>query len=484
MVFNSIDFVLFFLIVFSLHFVAGRLNVVAQNVVLLSASIFFYCWWDIRFFILLFILMLISYFLGIRIEKGNFHRKGNKWLATGVVIILGNLLYFKYYDFFLSEFFSAFNILGSSPSYHSTNYIIPLGISFYTFRILGYLFDVKNGKTSAVKDPLLFANYILFFPVLICGPIERVNDFIPQLKERRNVQFSELRIALRQILWGLMKKLVIANGLSEITASTFDQSGWVQGSLLFVGMIAFAIEVYVDFSGYSDMAVGISLLLGFRVTQNFKFPYFAENIVEYWRRWHISLTSWLTEFVYTPISLVLRDWGKWGIISAITLNMVICGFWHGANWTFIVFGLLHGCYFIPIIFFPLSKKKKKKAKASKNILSNLKLAARICSTFLLVAFTDILFRSQNLKSALLYYHGLFSTSLFSMPILSNRQMISILLTSLFLFIEWNGRNQNFAIENIFANKPSITRWLFYSFIIFLIGMYMDTSESPFIYQQF
>ncbi len=482
MIFNSIEFTVFFSVFFFLYWFIFQRSLRLQNVLLLVGSYFFYAWWDWRFLALIIAGSLINYWLGIAIHSTNDAVKRKRLLWLGVLYGLGGLLFFKYCNFFIESFVAAFTLLGVKMNASTLDIIVPLGISFYTFRTLSYLIDIRNGKSEPTKDWIAFFTYVSFFPTFISGPIDRARTFIPQMMQQRIFRYEEARLGMQQILWGLFKKLVIADNLSTITAYAFNGYEELPGSMLLIGAFSFAIEVYADFSGYSDMAIGFSRLLGFSVTKNFDFPYFAQNIADFWRKWHISLTSWLTEYVFTPLTIAFRDWGQWGIIAAIIINMMVCGFWHGANWTFIVFGLLQGLYFIPIILRGKLNKKKKMVKGQ--LLPTWKELLAMLSTFTLIAITDVLFRCDNITQAIGYYKHLFSPTLLSNPILSHSFILTLVLTLLFFVAEWIGREHDFALANVGFRWPRVLRWGYYSVLLFLIGMYMNTSETPFIYFKF
>ena len=237
-----------------------------------------------------------------------------------------------------------------------------LGISFFTFRTLSYLLDIDKGKIKAEKNWVVFFAYVSFFPSILSGPIDRAKNLIPQLEKKRAFDYNQAIDGLRQILWGLFKKIVIADNCAPFVNQIFNNYQSYPSSSLLLGAFFYAIQIYADFSGYSDMAIGISRLMGFNITKNFDFPFFAQNIAEYWRKWHMSLTSWLTDYVFTPLSIAFRDYGKWGLTFAIIINFTIIGIWHGPNWTYVLFGFLHGCYFIPLILRGTMNKKNKIAK--------------------------------------------------------------------------------------------------------------------------
>jgi alginate O-acetyltransferase complex protein AlgI len=483
MVFNSLEFVIFFLIFFLLYWFVFNRNNTIQNIFFLIGSYLFYSWWDWRFLALLVGSSLINYFLGIYIERTENEKRRSFLLYLGLIQGLGGLLFFKYYNFFIDSLIRGFSTFNISISIHSLKLILPLGISFYTFRAISYLLDIYNEKIKPTNDWVVFFSYIAFFPCLVAGPIDRANSLIPQLENNRTFNYGHATDGMRQILWGLFKKIVIADNCTTLTNSVFENYHKLPASSLLFGAFFFAIQVYADFSGYSDMAIGFSRLLGFKVTKNFNFPYFAQNISEFWQKWHISLTSWMTDYVFTPLAFVLRKSGKLGLILAIIINFILIGLWHGANWTFILFGFLQGCYFIPLILNGTMNKHRERE--GNNFLPSFREFIRMSGTFILVMLTVILFRSPTIGQAGSYYKSLLSTSLFSFPEIHVGMMIKM-TTLMFIFImiivEWfqRTREHGLDIENI---KSSFLRLSIYYSIIIAI-LFFSGEKVTFIYAQF
>ena len=487
MLFNSLEFVLFFLSFFLLYWFVFKQNVKLQNVLILIASYIFMGWWDVRFLLVLITSSIINFILGIYIAKAEDNEKRQRLLLwLGLIHGLGSLLFFKYCNFFIQSFVGAFDTIGVHLNIHTLNIILPLGISFYTFRAMSYLMDVESGKTEPVKDWIVFFSYLSFFPCSLSGPIDKARDFVPQLEKNRVFDKVKAADGLRQILWGLFKKVVIADNCSGISTQVFDHYDIYPGSTLALAAFLYTIEIYADFSGYSDMAVGISRLLGFNVMNNFRLPFFAQNIAEFWQKWHISLTAWMTEYVFTPLSFIFRSYGKQGTILAIIINFVLVGLWHGANWTFIVYGFLHGCYFIPLIL-------KGTVNANKTIAQNsffptFKEFLNVVGTFLLVMITLIIFNAHSMSHAMDFYRHLYSSSILSAPVLpGGMRSIKVILTIVFICVmftvEWIGRKQTYAIENLGLTWYKPVRWTMYYILIFLI-FYFSGSEQQFIYFQF
>ncbi|AMR34073.1 hypothetical protein A0256_22805 [Mucilaginibacter sp. PAMC 26640] len=478
MVFNSLPFVAFFVVFFFLYwFVVGN-SLRLQNILILAGSYFFYAWWDWRFLSLLIIQSLINYLLGIRIAKAPDKQKKDLMMYLGSIISIGILIYFKYSNFFIESFLAVF------PGLHIglLNLVLPLGISFYTFRTLSYLFDVHKNKIKPVTDWVVFFSYVAFFPSLLSGPIDKVKTLVPQLEKSRTFDYDTAVDALRQILWGLFKKIVIADQLAGICNNIYSNYHTLPGSTLLLGTFYFAIQLYTDFSGYSDMAIGIARLLGFSITKNFDFPFFAQSISQFWRKWHMSLTSWLTEYVFTPLSISFRDYETWGQVMAVMINFTVIGIWHGANWTFILFGILHGLYYIPAILRGTINKKFKTDTTKK--LPTLPELANMLQTFTLVSFSFILFRSNSVTDAAQFFARIFTTSIRLYPVDAKPYLVAPVL--LFLVVEWFQRSKQHVLQ-IQNLKYGILRWGIYLMIfctILIIISNEDSKEAGFMYVKF
>lgn len=401
----------------------------------------------------------------------------------GVVISLGLLAYFKYANFFIASFIDLFSRLGITLNIHTVEIVLPLGISFFTFRTLSYVFDINRGKIEPTTDWIVFFSFVAFFPSLISGPIDKAGLLIPQLEKKRVFNADEAIDGLRQILWGLFKKTVIADNCAIITNPVFNNYHNLPASTLLISIFLYTIQIYADFSGYSDMAIGLAKLLGITITRNFNFPFFAQNISDFWRRWHISLTTWLTEYVFTPLSLAFRDYGKAGLILAILINFTLIGIWHGDSWTFVLFGFLNGCYYIPSILLDTLNKKKKGAKGRTS--PTFAEVLNMIGTFLLVMLTFVLFRSSSVKQALDIYESVLSKSLLSAPVFE--QMNVVQHTLFFIVccftIEWLGKNGQYALSEISTKWPKLIRWSFYYATLVLIFLFAGNSRN-FIYFQF
>ena len=452
------------------------------------SSYIFYSWTDWRLLFYLISVSALNYYLGIYVEKTK-HLRSRRWLVNiGLIQGVGGLLFFKYYNFFISSFNDAFHFLGFNINIQTLNIILPLGISFFTFKTISYILDVDKGKVESTKDWIVFFNYVSFFPTILSGPIDKGRDFITQLQKQRVFENKKAVDGMRQILWGLFKKLVIADNIATYTDKIFNNYGSLSSSILLLGAFLYTIQLYADFSGYSDMAIGIGRLMGFNVTKNFDFPFFAQNIAEFWRKWHISLTSWLTEYVYTPLSISFRDYGKLGLIVAIVVNFIIVGLWHGASWTYVLFGFLHGCYFIPLIIKGTMNKRKKIAKGE--ILPKFQQSINILKTFLLVMFTNIIFRSETISQAWGYFSSILTKPFFHIPTLGfkvidpNPKFILILaLIIILLFIDWIQRDKQHDLQFEDDRINIALRWGLYYLLIFAI-LYLQGNPQAFIYFQF
>lgn len=485
MVFNSFIFILFFTAFFFTYWFIVNCNLKAQNLFILFSSYVFYAWWDWRFLLLLIGSTFINYLIGIQIGKTNNEKHRIYWLIIGLIEGIGLLVFFKYFNFFISSFIELFSLFDVHLNVQTLKIILPIGISFYTFKTISYLIDIDNEKIEPTKNWVVFSAYISFFPSLLAGPIDRANTFIPQLEKKREFQHSQMVLGLKQILWGLFKKLVIADNCNTITNNIFSNYQNLPASSLLLGAFFYIIQLYADFSGYSDMAIGFSRLIGFNLTKNFNYPFFAKNISEFWQRWHISLTSWMTEYVFTPLTFKFRKLKKTGLIIAIIINFIIVGLWHGANFTYLLFGFIQGCLFIPLIL--KETLNNKKTQVNDHFLPSFSEFLNMTGTFILVMFSAILLRAESIDQAFHFYAGICNKSLLSIPLLPNYKTIS-LTTLVFIIImfliEWFGQNQDFAIEKTGNNWSRNKRWLFYSLLIFVIGVFMHTEETAFIYFQF
>jgi D-alanyl-lipoteichoic acid acyltransferase DltB (MBOAT superfamily) len=487
MLFNSIGFAIFLPIVFFLYWFVANKSLKAQNVLLLLASYFFYGCWDWRFLFLLAFSTFLDYYTGLRIHKAKSRKSGKIWLWISIVINLGFLATFKYYNFFADSFAVMLQSAGFKVNPPLLQVILPVGISFYTFHGLSYVFDIYNKKIAPTTNWINYSLFVSFFPLLVAGPIERATHLLPQMEKPRKFDYTKAVDGLRQILWGLFKKIVIADNCAEYANIIFNNSADYSGSTLVLGALFFAFQIYGDFSGYSDIALGTARLFGFELLRNFSFPYFSRDIAEFWRRWHISLSSWFRDYLYIPLGG--SKGSTWLKIRNTFIIFLVSGFWHGANWTFIAWGLLHAIYFLPLVLLNRNRHNLEIVAKGK-LLPSFKDTLNIVVTFSLVVFAWIFFRAQNMGHALQYindmFNGLFlfSSYLESYHFLTSR-VGSMLpsLTASFMLIEWLGREDRYAIETLMLKWPKLFRWSFYYLLIIAIFIFTG-KDQQFIYFQF
>jgi len=480
MYFQSLEFAIFLPVVFVAYWFVFKNSLSLQNVSLLIASYVFYGWWDYRFLALIFISSLIDYVVALRLKSENKYSKRKILLMISLILNLGMLGFFKYCNFFIESFAESIRFFGFSPSIDTLEIVLPVGISFYTFQTLSYTIDVYRRQLEPSKNLLGFLTFVSFFPQLVAGPIERASNLLPQFYSRKNFNYDNAVDGSRQILWGLFKKVVIADNCAEIANHIFANYETLPGSMLLLGAFFFAFQIYGDFSGYSDMAIGIARLFGFKLMKNFNFPYFSRDIAEFWRRWHISLSTWFRDYVYIPLG-----GSKVSLIKQIRNTLVIfivSGFWHGANWTFVFWGLLNALYFIPLLV-ANSNRKNLNTVAEGKIVPHFMDIVKIAVTFLMVILAWIFFRAENLSHAFMYYKGIFNSSLFTLPELRLPELIAFLLVIGFIVVEWFNRNSNYAIEKIHLKMPAWCAWTVYIFILMIAAIYAG-SPVEFIYFQF
>lgn len=482
MLFNSIDFAIFLPIVFVLYWFVLNKNLKTQNVLLLLASYFFYACWDWRFMFLLMFSTLLDYFTGLKMEKSSSKKIKKFWFWLSVIINLGFLAVFKYYNFFVESFSESVSALGWQVNPTLINVILPVGISFYTFHGLSYVIDIYNNKIKAEENFVDYAVFVSFFPLLVAGPIERATHLLPQIKKERKFNYLQAVDGLRQILWGLFKKMVIADNCAVFANEIFNNSTDLNGSTLLIGALFFTFQIYGDFSGYSDIALGTARLFGIELLRNFAFPYFSRDIAEFWRRWHISLSSWFKDYLYIPLGG--SKGGNWMRIRNTFIIFVVSGFWHGANWTFIAWGFLNALFIMPSIIMKTNRNYLEIV-AKGSVFPNIKELCQIILTFGLAVFAWIFFRAENITHAFNYIKGIFSLTIFSNPEFSNPN--KVLLTGLFIvvftIIEWLGRENQYAIQKMGLNWKPIYRYAFYYALIIAIFL-AGGEEQEFIYFQF
>ena len=499
MLFNSIEFLIFLPIVFVLYwFVFDRFigkskrQLLLQNAFVVVASYVFYGWWNWRFLILIAITSLCSWMSGMLMQRADSQnvigggenqyvtRRRKLIAATNIVLNLGILATFKYYDFFVTEFARLFNLAADGLL---LNVILPVGISFYTFQALSYSIDVYRRKIEPTRDVVAFFAYISFFPQLVAGPIERATNLLPQFLKKREFDYDTAVDGCRQILWGLFKKIVVADNCATVVNQIFGDYTNMPGSVLLVGALFFTFQIYGDFSGYSDIAIGTAKLFGIRLMQNFKFPYFSRDIAEFWRRWHISLNTWFRDYVYIPLGGSRTTKAK--IVRNTFVIFLLSGFWHGANWTFIAWGAYHAVLFLPLILLGKNRKYTNTV-ADGRLLPTLKETGQMLLTFMLVVIGWIIFRSETIADVGQYFSTMFDSSFFEFRkniTVQYRPMLKVSVFILFMIVtEWLNRNKNQGLD-LSGSKSLIVRLGLYYLLIFFILMY-GAQPAQFIYFQF
>lgn len=483
MIFNSLDFAIFLPIVFAIYWFFGRIfNVGAQNVVIVFASYLFYGWWDWRFLTLIFFSSFLDFFIARLMDRAEKSSKRKLLLITSITVNLGLLMFFKYFNFFIDNLNTAFTFFGSQIQVESLKIILPVGISFYTFQTMSYTIDVYRKNLKATRDFVAFTAYVSFFPQLVAGPIERATNLLPQFenKIKRHFNYDLARQGMRQILWGLFKKMVVADNCAIYANEIFNNYEDLNGSTLIIGALFFTFQIYGDFSGYSDIAIGTSKLFGFNLMRNFAFPYFSRDIAEFWRRWHISLSTWFRDYVYIPLG-----GSQTNAIRNTFIIFLLSGFWHGANWTFIFWGLINALFFLPLLL--RGKNRTNLQTVGQNSLfPGLKEIMLILKTFVLTVLAWIFFRAENMSQVVGFYNEIFSSSTFEIPQINNYlgAIITSVMIGALIFVEWMGRHGDYALDNFHLSINRSLRWTFYSILIFIIAMYAATEETPFIYFQF
>lgn len=483
MLFNSIEFMVFLPAVFAVYWLLHK-RLEWQNAFVVAASYLFYGWWDWRFLLLIAFTTLCSYASGLAIGKAQSHpREGGlspKFFLWGNIVL--NLLIlgvFKYYDFFVQSFADAF--LGGKAEGMLLHAVLPVGISFYTFQALSYSIDVYRGTLKPTRNMMAFVAYVSFFPQLVAGPIERATSLLPQFERERKFSYPVAVDGLRQMLWGFFKKMVVADSCALYVDNIFEHPDWFNGASLLLAAVLFTIQIYGDFSGYSDIAIGCAKLFGIRLRRNFDVPYFSRDIAEFWRRWHISLTTWFRDYIYIPMggSRVSKP----RVVLNTMVIFLVSGLWHGANWTFVAWGLYHALLFLPLIVRGRNRKYRDVV-ATGRVLPSLRELGQMMLTFILAVMGWILFRADSIEQAFQYYSHMFSTLFDGTPTLTSNMDAWVVLVAVAVMtvVEWLNRGA----EHEFQRQPRnrIVRWLLYTVLIFMIGAYMVTNEMPFIYFQF
>lgn len=480
MLFNSLEFIVFIVIVFGLYWFVFNKKLKHQNILVLCSSYIFYGWWDYRFLSLILLSTVVDYFVGLAIHRSQKNKRRKFLLWVSIVFNIGVLGFFKYYNFFVDSLIALFNSSGyQMQSTWSLNVILPVGISFYTFQTMSYSIDIYRKKLNPTADFISFATFVSFFPQLVAGPIERASNLLPQILNKRTFSYERGMQGLRLILWGLVKKVVIADTLGLKVDDIFENYTDFGGGVLWLGAIYFAIQIYCDFSGYSDIAIGVSKLFGIELKSNFKFPYFSRNIGEFWRRWHISLSTWFRDYLYIPLG---GSKGlKWMSLRNVFIIFLVSGFWHGANWTFIIWGLIHALLFVPSYMLGKNRKYIGAIVAENKWFPSGKEMLQICSTFFFVVLAWVFFRSESLGMAVEYLTFMFTKIDFP-PIYKNG-MYSV---GSLLVLDWIFRKDerlNFPFLKK-MNKKTIVIIELCTIILVVYLISISSNSGQFIYFQF
>lgn len=477
MFFNSLAFAVFLPIVFVLYWFVFNKRKKAQNTILILASYYFYSCWDWRFLFLLIFSTFLDYYTGIQIEKGKSESQRKFWFWLSIIVNLGFLGIFKYFNFFADSFSNVLNTVGIQSSPIVLNVILPVGISFYTFHGLSYVIDIYYKRIKAEYNFVDYSLFVSYFPLLVAGPIERATHLLPQVKEKRNFDFEKAREGVCQIIWGLVKKVVIADTCATYTNAIFDNYSSMNSFSLILGAVYFAFQIYGDFSGYSDIALGTSKLFGIDLLRNFNYPYFSRDIAEFWRRWHISLSSWFRDYLYIPLGG--SKGGLWMKIRNTFIIFIVSGFWHGANWTYVFWGFLNAVYFLPLLLSGNNRNNMDAIVLHRNF-DSVKVILSILSTFMLTCIAWVFFRARSLSEAFLYLKRIMTNQDFSFQFLDNERYNYeiIALIGLFVLVEWYNRTK---AEPLSGTKSYLRIALAVGAIL-AFGTFSDYKE--FIYFQF
>ena len=481
MLFNSIEFLLFLPAIFLLFWFVCSKSVKLQNILLIAASYLFYGWWDWRFLGLIVLSSVLDYWLARGIDQSESGGNKKQLLWVSILVNLGILGFFKYFNFFVDSATELLHVMGMEADFITLNVLLPVGISFYTFQTLSYTMDVYRGEIKAEKDIFAFFAYVAFFPQLVAGPIERAKNFLPQFSKPKTFNYDYAVDGCRQMLWGFFKKVVIADSCSPFVNMIFADPGDYSGPTLFLGAVLFAFQIYGDFSGYTDIAIGTARLFGFDLMRNFAYPYFSRDIAEFWRRWHISLSSWFKDYLYFPLG------GSRGGLAKTIRNtfaiFLVSGFWHGANWTFVVWGGLNALYFLPSLLGGRNRKNLGTVAEDKRLPSGAELW-QMLSTFILTCIAWVFFRAESVSDALSYLWHMVN------PIIWGDKIEGIyegalgalaLFISLLIIVEWIKRKEEHGLASLSSLK--LIRYPVYLILIFTI-LYHWGSEQEFIYFQF
>ena len=476
MLFNTIEYIFFLPIVFLLYWFVFNKNLKLQNLLIFISSYFFYGWWDWRFLSLIFLSTVVDYFVGLKIHQSQDQKVRKIYLWVSVLCNLGLLGVFKYFNFFIDSWIDLLGSFGyEQKSVWTLNVILPVGISFYTFQTMSYSLDIYYKKLKPTKDFISFASFVSFFPQLVAGPIERASNLLPQILTKRVFKYEQGVQGLRLILWGIFKKVVIADSLGIRVDRIFDSYPIMDGGVLLLGLVYFSFQIYCDFSGYSYIAIGTAKLFGIEIMSNFKFPYFSRDIGEFWRRWHISLSSWFRDYLYIPLGG--SKGGKWMSIKNIFIIFIVSGFWHGANWTFIIWGMTHALLYIPLFLIGKNRQYTTNIVAKNNWFPSIKELFQMGMTFFSITIAWVFFRSESISDSFNYL--ILMVSKFSIPTYERFGIVFVFILVVFDWIMRKNERNPINIQNKY------TRWIMYIVLIYLIISYFNIIDtSQFIYFQF
>ena len=490
MLFNSVEFAVFLPVVFLVYWFIVNRNLTLQNIFLLVASYFFYAWWDWRFLFLLFSISVFNYYTGIQIDKNGSDIIRKRWFIAGLIINIGILGIFKYFNFFINSFIDLAAVFGYDLSGSTIKIILPLGISFYTFLSISYIIEIYKKNLKADRNIIHVLLTLGFFPIILAGPIQRPISLLPQISSRREFNYKQAVDGLRQILWGLFVKVVVADNLAFEVDNIFKNVTDLAGSTLFLGIVLYSVQIYADFSGYSNIAIGAAKLFGISLMRNFAYPYFARDITEFWKRWHISLTTWFRDYIFLPLSfniswkiktekVLLIKSDHFIYITAGIVVWFLTGLWHGANYTFIIWGLIHALFLILYHLQRKSRAKLLKYFAIKNDNFLIAFPERLITLFIIVVAWTF-FRSADVNDALIYLDKMFSVSFFSLP---RSLPVKVLLIALaFIMAEWINRSKDHTLEIQYVKYRPV-RWSIYVSLVLLI-LFIGGGNQKFIYFQF
>ncbi|MDB9873636.1 MBOAT family protein [Flavobacteriaceae bacterium] len=489
MLFNSIDFAVFFPSVFILYWCVSK-NLTLRNILILVASYLFYSWWDWRFLSLIIISSLVDFIVGQRLERTKNKNKRKGLLMTSLAVNLGFLFYFKYTNFFIETFVDAFTLFGKELEISTLHIILPVGISFYTFQTLSYTIDIYRGSIKSTKNGLAFFSFVAFFPQLVAGPIERASHLLPQFFKTYKFNYNQVKSGLLLIAFGLFKKMVIADRAAVVVNQVYNNPTEYSGVETILATVLFAFQIYCDFSGYSDIAIGTTRTMGFDLTKNFNRPYFSKSITEFWHRWHISLSTWFRDYVYIPLGGSKN--GKYKTYANLFIVFVVSGLWHGAAITFLIWGAIHGL----IIVLEKATAGFRAPICEKLGINQKKVSGKIVytiTTFIIVCFAWIFFRANTFNDAVLLIGGilknnyiiLFTEDLYKIGLERNELIIlGLSIVSLLVFEIMNKKQK---ISKVLQEQPIVFRWSVYlliGFVILIFGVYGNNDTSEFIYFQF